>query len=104
MTGREIVAQLGAERRVEEIILRIAGSASLTQDLKDLAQMVYLDMLGYEDAKLVELWESGAINFLIVRIVTLNLRSKTSRFYYAIRVFSARSTDLAAIEHKTEEP
>lgn len=103
MTKREIVATLGRERRVEQIILRIAGVDSLTADLRDLAQMLYLALLEYDEDKLVDLWESNAINFLIVRLVISNLRSKTSRYYYTIKVFQARSTDLAAVEYRTTD-
>lgn len=103
MTTREIVARLGRERRVEQIILRIAGVERLTADLEDLAQMVYLTLLEYDEAKLADLWDSDAINFLIVRLVLFNLRSKTSRYYYIIKIFSARTTDLAQVEYKTDE-
>lgn len=103
MTAREIVGRLGTERRVEQIILRIAGVTTLSADLSDLSQMVYLTLLEYPEDKIQDLWESNAINFLIVRLVLFNLRSKTSRYYYAIKIFSARSQDLTAIEHKTAD-
>lgn len=103
MTVGEIVGQLGREKRVEQITLRIAGSSALTADLKDLCQMIYATLLDYPQDKLNDLWESNAINFLIVRLVIFNLRSKTSRYYYAIKIFSARSTDLGAVEYKTED-
>ena len=91
------------EKRVEQIILRIAGVTTLSADLSDLSQMVYLTLLEYPEDKIQDLWESNAINFLIVRLVLFNLRSKTSRYYYAIKIFSARSQDLTAIEHKTAD-
>lgn len=103
MTAREIVGRLGMEKRVEQIILRIAGVTTLSADLSDLSQMVYLTLLEYPEDKIQDLWESNAINFLIVRLVLFNLRSKTSRYYYAIKIFSARSQDLTAIEHKTAD-
>jgi len=103
MTQNEIVAALGRERRVEEIILRIAGVSTLSADLKDLAQMLYLNLLEYDADKLEDLWENGQINFLIVRLVLFNLRSKTSRYYYAIKIFQARSSDLGDIEYKTTD-
>lgn len=102
MTVQEIVARLGREKRVEQIVLRIAGITALSADLKDLCQMIYLTLLEYPQDKLNDLWESAAINFLIVRLVLFNLRSKTSRYYYMIKIFSARSTDLAAVEYKTD--
>jgi len=103
MTKTEVVAQLGKERRVEQIVSRISGYDPLTADLQDLCQMVYLTLLEYDEDKITDLWESDAINFLLVRLVQNNLRSKTSRYYYTIKIFQARSTDLAAVEYKTDE-
>lgn len=102
MTGREIIGQIAKERRVEQIIMRITGRDSLTANLKDAAQMVYLALLGYKDEQIVDLWESDAINFLIVRIVANTIKSKNSRYYYIIRLFSIRSTDITDLEFKTE--
>ena len=103
LTVGEIVGRLGRERRVEQIVLRIAGTSALSADLKDLCQMIYTSLLDYPQDKLNDLWESDAINFLIVRLVLFNLRSKTSRYYYTIKIFSVRSTDLGAVEYKTED-
>ena len=100
---RDIVARLGLELRVENIVLRIAGATALTADLKDLCQMIYLTLLEYPQDKLNDLWETDAINFLIVRLVLFNLRSRTSRYYYTFKIFAARSTDLTAVEYKTED-
>ena len=85
------------------MVLKIAGVPCLSADLKDLCQMVYLAILEYPEDKIVDLWETDSINFLIARLIIFNLRSKTSRYYYQIKVFSARSTDLAAVEYKTED-
>ncbi|MBO7681537.1 MAG: hypothetical protein J6T17_02150 [Clostridia bacterium] len=95
--------ELGRERRVEQIILRIAGVTDLDADLSDLAQMVYVTLLEYDPAKLARIWETDAINFLIVRLVKFNLNSKTSRYYYAIKIFSARSNDLSTVENQPSE-
>lgn len=103
VTRREIVERLGRERRVEQIVLRIAGVDRLTADLEDLVQMVYVALLEYDEDKLQDLWEHDEINFLLVRMVIFNLRSKTSRFYYSIKIFSARTTDLTAVEYKAAD-
>lgn len=103
MTKNEIIAQVGSERRVEQIVARISGRDALTPDLQDLAQMVYMTLLEYDEDKIVDLWESAALNFLIVRLVANNLRSKTSRYYYTIKIFQARTTDLGGIENKPYE-
>ena len=100
MTAREIVERIAQEQRVEQITARIAGVSALTADLQDLSQMIYVALLEYGDERIIDLWESDAINFLIVRLVIFNLRSKTSRYYYAIKRFTARSQDLTAVEYK----
>lgn len=101
---REIVEALGRERRVEEIILRIAGADTLTQNLQDLSQMVYLELLQFPEDKLDDLWRNEQINYLLVGIIRKNLKSRTSRYYYIIRRFSLLSNDLTGIEYKTENP
>ena len=65
--------------------------------------MVYVTLLEYDEDKIVDLWESAALNFIIVRLVANNLRSKTSRYYYTIKVFQARTSDLGGIENKNYE-
>lgn len=102
-TLREIVDIIGRERRVEQIVCKIAGRDALTPDLEDLCQMVYLIILEYPEDKIQDLWECEAINFLIVRLVLNNMRSKTSQFYYLIKVFQHRATDLAGLEYKTDD-
>ena len=101
MTGREIIGRLAAEGRVEGIIRRIAGTDSLDADLEDLAQMVYVTLCEQDEGKLAGLWERGETDYFIVRLVISQLRSRTSRYYYAIRLFQSRSRDLGAIEYKT---
>lgn len=103
MTRREIVERLGRERRVEQIVCRIAGVDRLTADLEDLAQMLYVTLLEYDEEKLQDLWENGEENFFLVNLVRKNLRSKTSRYYYTIRIFAARSQDLTAVENKPQD-
>lgn len=102
-TAAKIVEALGRERRVEQIIARIAGVDTLTANLQDLAQMVYLDLLQFPEDKLADLWENEQINFLIIRIVRNNLHSVTSRYYYIIRRFSALSCDLDGLKQKNED-
>ena len=103
MNAREIVDRLAREKRVEQIVARIAGVTALTADLEDLCQMLYLTLLEYGDQRLADLWDADAINFLIVRLVKLNLFSKNSRYYYLIRLFSIRSADISALEFKTDD-
>lgn len=100
MTSAEIISKLAAEGRVEGIVLRIAHARCLTPDLKDLCQMVYLVLLEYDECKLRSVVDAGALSYLVTGVVIMNLRSRTSRFYYAIKAFRDRSCDLSVIEGK----
>lgn len=84
MGKREIVAALAKERRVEEMLAKIAQQP-VTGDLKDLAEEVYLLLLNYDEAKVVDLWENNQINFFIARVLLNQYRSKNSPFHYTYR-------------------
>ena len=95
-----IVEGLARRRFVEETVLRIAGPHADGSDLEDLCQMVYLVLLEYDECKLCSVVEAGALSYLVTSIVIRNLRSRTSRFYYAIKAFRDRSCDLSVTEGK----
>lgn len=78
MTRQEIVERIAREGRVEEIIRNVAHTSRLGQDLKDLAQMVYLAVLTYDEDKIVDLWEHDELGFFLTRIVVSQFRSRDS--------------------------
>jgi len=86
-----IVEQLAKAQRVERIIDNICRPCADTDSLADLAQMVYLVLLTYDAAKVVDLWEKGQMDFFIVRIVMNQYRSKNSPYYHTMREFNART-------------
>ncbi|MBR1575872.1 MAG: hypothetical protein IJ654_05410 [Bacteroidales bacterium] len=90
MTKREIVEILARERRVETMVQNIAH-APIADDLQDLAQMVYIVLLEYDDEKIEDLWENGQINFFIARIILNQYRTSHSPFYDLVRKFRERS-------------
>ena len=63
-------------------------------DLQDLAQMVYLIILEYDEEKLVDLWEHGQINFFVARIIINQYRSDNSPYYKLIKRHGQRSEDI----------
>lgn len=75
-----IIETLAKERRVEALVENIAHH-SLTADLKDLCQMVYLVLLEYDETKLLDLWENDQINFFLARIIINQYRSSNSPFH-----------------------
>lgn len=90
----EIAAILAREQRVETMVKNIAHAHSLSQDLRDLCQMVYLLILTYDPDKIVDLWENDQINFFLARIIRTNLFSPRSPYAAQITRFRTRSNPL----------
>lgn len=93
MDKYEVVETLAREKRVEGLVQVICKVTSPI--LSDLAQVIYLALLEYDEDKIVELYTKGQINFFLVRIIKNQWLSKTSPFYHVYRKFSHRSNDLA---------
>ena len=84
-----IIETLAKERRVEALVENIAHH-SLTDDLKDLCQMVYLVLLEYDEEKLQDLWENDQINFFLARVIINQYRSSNSPFHTIFRKMQER--------------
>lgn len=94
VTDKEtIIETLAKDRRVEALVENIAHH-SLTADLKDLCQMVYLILLEYDESKLQDLWENDQINFFIARIILNQYRSSNSPFHAIFRKYQERSISI----------
>ena len=94
VTDKEaIIETLAKDRRVEALVENIAHH-SLTADLKDLCQMVYLILLEYDESKLQDLWENEQINFFIARIILNQYRSSNSPFHAIFRKYQERSLSI----------
>lgn len=93
VTREQIVETLATEKRVEALVENIAHHA-LTDDLKDLCQMVYLILLEYDEAKLLDLWDNGQINFFLARIIINQYRSCNSPYHTVYRKYQERCTYL----------
>jgi len=88
-----IIEILAKERRVEALVENIAHH-SLTADLKDLCQMVYLILLEYDESKLQDLWENDQMNFFLARIILNQYRSSNSPFHAIFRKYQDRSLSI----------
>ena len=93
MNKQTIIETLAKERRVEALVENIAHH-SLTADLKDLCQMVYLILLEYDESKLQDLWENEQINFFLARIILNQYRSSNSPFHSIYRKYQERSISI----------
>lgn len=94
VTDKEtIIETLAKDRRVEALVENIAHH-SLTADLKDLCQMVYLILLEYDESKLQDLWENDQMNFFLARIILNQYRSSNSPFHAIFRKYQERSISI----------
>ena len=94
MTDKETIIEiLAKERRAEALVENIAHH-SLTADLKDLCQMVYLILLEYDESKLQDLWENNQMNFFLARIILNQYRSSNSPFHSIYRKYQERSISI----------
>lgn len=93
MSKSEIIEAIAKARMVETMVQNIAHR-SLTADLKDLTQMVYLILLEYDETKLQDLWDNNQISFFLARIIINQYRSSNSPFHTIYRKFRERSEDI----------
>jgi hypothetical protein len=88
-----VVEILAREQRVERLVQVICKVTSPI--LADLAQVIYLALLEYDNDTIVELYEKDQMNFFLVRIIKNQWYSKTSPFYNIYRKFSRHSNELS---------
>lgn len=84
MGKSEIVNEIAKGKMVEQMVQNIAHQ-SLSADLKDLCQMVYLILLEYDEQKLQDLWSKNQMNFFLARIIINQFRSSNSPFHMIFR-------------------
>lgn len=83
--------------------MNIAHTSTLTPDLQDLAQSIYLILLEYDEAKLQELVSKDALPFFVARIIANQYLSKTSPFYKLFKKFRSLSNDLNPSAYDEDE-
>lgn len=97
-TRSEIVEQLARGRIVEQICVNIARNPLQSHNLEDLAQMVYVILLTYDEQKIVEMYQRGELRFFIARVVQNQYRSTYSPFYRQYREFGNHIDDSEDID------
>lgn len=102
MTKGEVIEQIAQRRIVETMVAKIAHSA-LTDDLKDLCQMVYLIMMEYDDDKIVGMYDKGQMPFFIARIILNQYHSTSSPFYKLFRRSLTNSVDISTWDQPDEK-
>ena len=73
----KIIAELGKNKVVEKIVYTINRNEDI-DNLNDLIQDIYYQLLTKNTKKTIELYNKGQLNFFITRIVMNNICSTTS--------------------------
>lgn len=93
----EIIAEMASGRMVETMVENIAHQ-SLSADLKDLSQMIYLILLEYDEDKILDLWEHKQMTYFIAKIIINQYRSSNSPFHSQFRKFRGMINESALLD------
>ena len=79
MDKQEIIQEISKQKIVEEIVYNIGSKDD--EDLKDLIQDIYINLLEKEDNLIENLYSTNQLKFYIIRMVVNNIHSKNSPYY-----------------------
>ena len=79
MDKYEIIDEISKDKVVEEIVYNIGSKDD--EDLKDLIQDIYINLLEKEDSLIETLYNTNQLKYFIIRMVVNNIHSKNSPYY-----------------------
>lgn len=79
MSKYNIIDEISKNKIVEEIVYNIGSKDD--EDLKDLIQDIYINLLEKEDSLIENLYSTKQLKFFIVKMVVNNIHSKNSPYY-----------------------
>ena len=79
MDKYKIIDEISKNKIVEEIVYNIGNKGD--EDLKDLIQDIYINLLEKEDNLIETLYSTNQLKFYIIRMVVNNIHSKNSPYY-----------------------
>ena len=79
MDKYSIIDEISKNKIVEEIVYNIGSKDD--EDLKDLIQDIYINLLEKEDNLIETLYNTNQLKFYIIRMVVNNIHSKNSPYY-----------------------
>lgn len=85
----KVVEDIAKNKIVEKIVNKITRNESY-DNLQDLIQDIYIQLLTKNTNKVIEMYNNNQLNFYISRIVVNNICSKTSPYH---RTYRARLGD-----------
>lgn len=80
MNIRDVVNELGKNHVIENIVYKI-NRGEKQNNLKDLIQDIYLQLLTKNTEKIIELYQNKQLKYYITRIVLNNICSNTSPYF-----------------------
>lgn len=101
MTKNEIINQLAKEKAVEKLIQKITKSAD--EELKDLAQDIYLNLLEKKEERIVKMHEKGEMEYFIIGMIQNNVFSQTSPYYTKYKRYNLNKEKLVYDENGEEK-
>ena len=103
-TNAQIINEIANGGLVEEIIQGVSYSKfENTDNLKDLAQDIYLQLLQMDTKKLNDLYCKNQLRYWITRIITNNIHSKTSPYFYTYKKEQMQSVSISEIDIDNED-
>ena len=79
MDKYKIIDEISKDKVVEEIVYNIGSKDD--EDLKDLIQDIYINLLEKEDNLIENLYSTNQLKYFIIRMVVNNIHSKNSPYY-----------------------
>ena len=79
MDKYNIIDEISKQKIVEEIVYNIGSKGD--EDLKDLIQDIYINLLEKEDNLIETLYNTKQLKYFIIRMVVNNIHSKNSPYY-----------------------
>ena len=79
MDKYKIIDEISKDKLVEEIVYNIGDRGD--EDLKDLIQDIYINLLEKEDDLIETLYSENQLKYFIIRMVVNNIHSKNSPYY-----------------------
>lgn len=98
MTKQQVIERMALDGFVEEVVRNVTLRDSISYDLADLVQIVYLSLLQQPEAKIVRLWETGAMRYYVSRIVMTQYRSPRSTYAAQVTRFRERMQPVEGME------
>ena len=98
-TNAQIINYIANNGLVEEIIQGVSYSKfENPENIKDLAQDIYLQLLQMRTDKLNDLYIKNQLRYWIARIVVNSIHSKTSPYFYAYKKEQMQSVSISEID------